>query len=860
MVQQLRPKLLMLAAALALVAGTATSYLALVSGVAAATTANSVTVNPSSQSDPTGTTENESITATDMNGSSSLVVYQYINGKDVQQQSWDGSTAAGGNLSETFSRTYDTAQNNVYTAEIISADGTEIGNSAGFTMAWTSSGSNGCPESPPGTVATPTTSPSSPDLGEQITLQTSYDGCVPSDAALDIYETPGDYTGGGTIGMANQVVSCPLTATSNAYNDSCTGYFTAQASAGYTTYTFEAYLVQYGTTEEACSGETVVNFGTAPAISLTASNSSVPVGDSVSLTATVTQDASSDWNTYICETTSPAAQVAAQDGNATSLSGTYSESSAVTDTFIAYMTSNLYNCADPSQTPNPGILATSGSVQVTWSSSGSGSGSGSGGGGSGSGSMGVTLSASPLSPTTGSATTLTATVTGDNSNGSQAWITQTSEDGATTGWTSCPSDSGVSDEACPSGEEPSDTSTSVTASSSTAGSATFEAYLISPEGSVAAQSPTVTVNWSSSGSGGGSGGGGSGGGGATDPTLTANPTSLSTGQDTTLTASDSSLPSGDYLEIEMSGTSESGGPIDITSCESDTCSTTYNGEYYDSSSGQVVEDGTEPFVALVQEDTSLQSPTVDVTWSSSGTSTSTSSAPTLTANPTSLPAGQATTLTATDDNLPSGDYITIALTANGGPGTSGVENLTSCDQATCTATFDGTYTNSSGQQVTTGTEPFVAYILEDTSSQSPTVDVTWTAPPANGTCSVPANEGPTVQTDSTACTLYTYYAPTVNLTYTGTVPSNEELTVLYGGASTGVSCSPGEDSCQIVNPRALSAGSPTGPLTFQAGLVLASDTSTVESEGSEFTVTWVQSTTCPPGGVYSSGTCSVPIL
>lgn len=728
MVQRLRLRLLALLAAVGLVAGITTSFVALSSGVAAAA-ANSLSVNPGTQSEPVGTQETTDIYGTDVDGSSYINVYEYENGQNVQVVSFPTPTA-NSNTDNAFVWNPGTAQNDIFTAEIVDYYGQVLA-SVGFAMAWVAPAPAGCGSSSDtyGTVFAPTLSTTSPSAGSAVTVSTKYDGCANASTTLNIYETPGDYTS-GTIGMVNLVQSCSVPQTNAYAQTSCIGSFTAP-SAG--PYTFEAYLVQYNEAELACSGTVVATWAAAappPAISLSASNSSLSAGEPVSLTASVTQEASSGWNTYICETTSPAAQVAAQDDSATYLSGTYSEPNATTDTFIAYMASNLYNCADPSQTPDAGILATSNSVSVTWTSTSTNA------------PMGITLSASPLSPTTGTATILTATVTGDNSNGSLAWVTQTSENGAATGWTSCPSDSGVSYEACPSGEQPSTVSTVTTASSSNAGSATFIAYLVAPDGNTT-QSSSVTVTWS----------------------------------------------------------------------------------------------GGEPVAG--------------------------SSTPMLTANPTSLSTGQATTLTATDYGLPSGDFLEIAMTAMGGPGSSDVVNLTACESDTCSISYTGLYMNASGQLVEDGTEPFVAYVAENTSLQSPTVYVTWSAPAIYhpvGTCSVPANEGPVAQTDASACTLYTPNAPTINLSYPGTVPSNEELTVLYGGGNTGVSCSPGENSCQIVDPRALSSGAAVGPLDLQPALVLADNASSVEATGSDFTLTW-ESTTCPPGSVYSASYgCSVPIL
>jgi len=342
----------------------------------------SITATPYANSNAVGVQEITTITAQNVPGSSYINVYETdASGTPIDALIVSWSTPYNNTpvVYDGFAQNPNAAQDNAYTADLVNAYG-QILASASFTMAWISSNSCGSGQSP-GLVYFRLSGGSSTQLsaGQTVSMSVSYQGCLPGQAvSLDVYQTPGgSISATGTVPPEtdNLVGGCPVTSTVQIL---CSVTFTPPSCSltntcapGQTqSYVFEAYLMSnYQTEIDACSGQITVTWTNPnPAISLTASPSTLSAGATTTLTATITQPAASDWNTYICATSTPSGpqQVSALQGSVTSASGTWTEQAATTDTFVAYMTASLYNCADPAQTPDPGIYAQSSPVTVTW--------------------------------------------------------------------------------------------------------------------------------------------------------------------------------------------------------------------------------------------------------------------------------------------------------------------------------------------------------------------------------------------------------------------------------------------------------------------------------------------------------------
>lgn len=133
-------------------------------------------------------------------------------------------------------------------------------------------------------------------------------------------------------------------------------------------------------------------------------------------------------------------------------------------------------------------------------------------------------------------------------------------------------------------------------------------------------------------------------------TLTANPTSLQTGQSSTLTATPQNMPSTDHVVIiDQNSKNTLSGQNQV---QATTATATDSNAETVSYIAEIV-DGTGSIV--------MTSNSVQVTWSTSGGSGGGSVQPsiTLSANPTQLTVGQSSTLTATAQNVPQGDSVAI---------------------------------------------------------------------------------------------------------------------------------------------------------------------------------------------------------
>ncbi|WP_258111652.1 hypothetical protein [Alicyclobacillus sp. SP_1] len=210
--------------------------------------------------------------------------------------------------------------------------------------------------------------------------------------------------------------------------------------------------------------------------------------------------------------------------------------------------------------------------------------------------------------------------------------------------------------------------------------------------------------------------GGSGSGGGPSITLSANPTSLTTGSASTLTAVTSGVSPNAMDEIDIvdvSGDNTLGGQNSETTL-SDTSATAtatddtaqtveYEAEIINFNSGAIL----------------ATSAPVDVTWTSAATAPVVAPTITLSADPTKLASGDATTLTYDTQNFASGDSVVIMGT--GGPQNYYATQLTADGEAT------DTESPANGQTTT------VRYVAEVLNAQgqavatSKAVSVEWTS-------------------------------------------------------------------------------------------------------------------------------------
>jgi len=222
------------------------------------------------------------------------------------------------------------------------------------------------------------------------------------------------------------------------------------------------------------------------------------------------------------------------------------------------------------------------------------------------------------------------------------------------------------------------------------------------------------------------------------------------------------------------------------------------------------------------------------------------------------PPGTSTSVVATPNPANIGQSVTLQSTtiqSSGGqpvPANSGSVIFTWPGGGSCNAG----QVNSSGQascstsSLPLGTDTVVA--TYDSSqfggSSGSVIEQIQVASPL-ATCSVAAGQGPTVQTNATNCTLYTGNVPTINLSYSATVPSYGLLAV--GTIVTPLSavtpqsaslypCSagPGAQSCSILYP-ATSATQTATTATYAPYLLNENTDFHAMAAGSPITITWI---------------------
>lgn len=411
----------------------------------------------------------------------------------------------------------------------------------------------------------------------------------------------------------------------------------------------------------------------------------------------------------------------------------------------------------------------------------------------------ITLSANPTSLTVGQSTSLSATAS-SNMPGSDYIVIQNTSLGwpnlnyATSGNTSNWAD------------YTGQTSFTVTDQGPTSPNTwDYKAYILSGPGQIVAQSNPVAVTWSAA---------------AANPTVTlsANPTSLNTGQSTTLSATASSnMPSNDYVKIEgTDGTNYSGpaGQDAVTTTDTSYSPTTVTyTAYIDNSAGQQV----------------AQSSPVTVTWNAPVVTTTPTI--TLSANPTYLPTGQTTTLTATATNVPAGDQVDI----------SGSDGL---NQSTYSSSFTTTDVQYSAITVT-----YYAYVIgpggTDAAEATP-VSVQWYNAAPSITISLAGTPlNPMVGQSATLTA--TANQPFSNAYLAGIVPVSGNLTLTTTGGSQYAPPGAGDTFLWDV------ASSEPGPETFQ--LRWAENGSGNIIYSNDVTITWqaapTVSLTASPTQLYS---------
>lgn len=400
-------------------------------------------------------------------------------------------------------------------------------------------------------------------------------------------------------------------------------------------------------------------------VSLTANPTSLPAGQTTTLTATANQSVTPTPYAINIEDMSTYTVIQTCDVG-TTCTVPVTESQAMTQTFAA-------DIGDPGAKIAAGsVQARSPKVTVTWTSTAPTA-------------ITVTISANPTSLPVGDTTTVTAQASalpaGDD-------LVIQGSDGVNNSW-------GVA-------------SGSLTDTQAQPTTVTYTAY-VENGGSVVAQSASVSVTWTAPSSGGGGGGGGPGSGPIT-VSLSAYPTALAVGDFTDVTATASALPAGDQLVIEGSdgayqAFAAAAGSLEDTQTQPD--SVTYYA--FVTNGGSVV----------------AQATPVTVTWTAASLPSVTV---TLTANPTQLLPGQSTTVTATASALPAGTDLVIQGTDGRG-------------QAFSTPT--GTLTDT---QYGPDTVTYTAYVMTTSANPVPvatsnSVTVTWAT--VSGTPSITVSPNPT---------------------------------------------------------------------------------------------------------------------
>lgn len=371
---------------------------------------------------------------------------------------------------ETFTVTSNVQQVNVYVATPVDPSGSALGPSTTFTDSWVDptsyagiGGVNLTATQASGSVLTE---------GTPTKLTATYgSGTVPANSQIWIVASSQPYGAVPAAGATVPITSYDIIAECKLSNYTpCSGDYTPPA--GQATTFFEAYIVQYsgsvGAFIAGCSAPVVINWNTPSNISLAISpTSSQTVGSTFNLSSTISPPGYS-YDVYICDITTGFDVTAVP--NPTYVTGSISQSSPQTDTFIAYLTNtNIANaCSTGSMTSGNGVAQASNTVTATWTAP--------------TATPTITLTANPTSLTLGSATTLTATpsVAGDNVS-----ICDT------------PSINGLNAYSCTSG------ATESVTHYQNAGTYYFQAFMAAPGAAIPYASNVVAVTWGSTPSGGG---------------------------------------------------------------------------------------------------------------------------------------------------------------------------------------------------------------------------------------------------------------------------------------------------------------------------------------------------------------------
>ncbi len=504
----------------------AAAAVSLMLSVVTATAAAAATLSTTAllESDSLGGTITNTITMSGEPSGTGIALYLSVNGGPSTYQ--NTQTTA----SETVTATADVQQVNVYVAKAVDpSTGSDLGPQTTFTFAWISAYSG------VGAVFLNASQASGSTLteGTPTKIKAQYNaGTVPANSQLWILASPQPPgavpASGATIPItANDILDeCPL---SN--YTTCRATYTP--SPGPQTVFFEAYIIQYqdgvAAFIAACSSPVVINWTNPSSVSLAISpTASQSTGSAFTLTATISPPGYS-YDVYICDLTTTAGTGSSTPGgvtavpNATQASGTISESTAQTDTFVAYIT-NTNNNSVCTGSAN-GVTEASNSVTATWSA------------------PTVTLAANPTALATGSATALTAAMLNE-------------PPGANVSICDSPTATQGQDTGCvPGSTEP--------VTEYTAGTYYFQA-LMGDSGNIVAASAIVAVTWSA----------------GPIVTLAANPVTLATGSATALTAATANEPSGANVAICDSPTATQGQDTACVSGNTESVTEYTAGTYY----------------------------------------------------------------------------------------------------------------------------------------------------------------------------------------------------------------------------------------------------------------------------------------
>ncbi|MFD1674867.1 glycine-rich protein [Alicyclobacillus fodiniaquatilis] len=369
-------------------------------------------------------------------------------------------------------------------------------------------------------------------------------------------------------------------------------------------------------------------------------------------------------------------------------------------------------------------------------------GGGNGGGGSGLGN-GVTLSANPISLSTGQNTTLTATANGEPA-GSHIRIVDSRFESTLSG--------GLNEY-----DSTSNSSASITASSNTAMTDSYVAQVISSSGQITDQSQSVSVTWTS-----GNSGGGNGGGVATPtPTITFTPSSnmmVSSGTSVPLSYSVSNWQFGDYVWIMPSGNGGNTWNTNDDSSQSDSYTET---EFPQPGASNTIV----TYIAYV-----MNSNGQIVASTESGTITWTAPpppVPTITCSPStpmSITSGQSINLSYQTQNWSGGDYVVVSAT---GTGTDKWQNNKDTNSADSMSETENPFNGNSA----TASYTFSLYNSSGQLLSQASTSVTWTS------------SAPTISMAANPQTLVPGQPSTISYTVSGTLGGGDYVNVVGTGGS-----------------------------------------------------------------------------